>query len=114
MAAAAWLKRWGVPVLWILWGLGGIILAKVYGLPQVLDTVQVFGERMGSALLPLRDRSDVLSTLTQPRPDLSALPALLGQDALQRLQELASGWAAVAVLLSALGFALLVWRRRRG
>lgn len=114
MAAAAWLKRWGVPLLWILWGLGGTILAKVYGLPQVLDTVQTFAQRAGSALLPLRGRQDVLSALVQPQPDLSGLPALLGQDALQRLQELASGWAAVAVLLSALGFALLVWRRRRG
>lgn len=114
MAAAAWLKRWGVPVLWVTWGLGGSILAKGYGHPEVLQALQTFSERVGNALLPLRHRQDVLSSLASPQPDLAALPGLLGQDALLRLQELASGWAAVAVLLSALGFALLVWRRQRG
>ena len=74
------------------------------------------GEHMAftSLLLPLRHRQDVLSSLASPQPDLLALPGLLGQDALQRLQELASGWGGVALLLSALGFALLVWLRQRG
>lgn len=115
MAAAAWLKRWGVPMLWVVWGVGGTILAKGYGLPQLLQTAQTFGLRLGSALLPLRDQPAVLSAaLDGPQPDLTPLPGLLGQDALLRLQELASGWALLALALSALGFALLVWRRQRG
>lgn len=115
MAAAAWLKRWGVPMLWVVWGVGGAILAKGYGLPQLLQTAQTFGLRLGSALLPLRDQPAVLAAaLDGPQPNLAPLPGLLAQDALLRLQELASGWALLALALSALGFALLVWRRQRG
>lgn len=115
MAAAAWLKRWGVPMLWVVWGVGGTILAKGYGLPQLLQTAQTFGLRLGSALLPLRDQPAALAAaLDGPQPDVTSLPGLLAQDALLRLQELASGWALLALALSVLGFALLVWRRQRG
>lgn len=107
MAASAWLKRWGLPALAAVWLGGGLLLQEAYGLPQPLQALQGLAENFGAALVPL-----VNGELPMREPAL--LPALLWQDLLARLQDLASPLSLLALALSATGFALLVLRRQRG
>ena len=106
MAASAWLKRWGVPALAAVLGLGGVILAKGYGQPIVLDTIGRLFNNAARAVAPmvLDDRH---------MPSLSSLPRMLGSDALEALGELAQPLFVGGLVVAALCFALLVWRRAR-
>ncbi|TDM08762.1 MAG: hypothetical protein C4K60_05025 [Ideonella sp. MAG2] len=52
MAASVWLKRWGVPVLAAVVGLGGLVLEKAYQQTWLLDSVRSLGSNVGAALFP--------------------------------------------------------------
>lgn len=106
MAASAWLKRWGTPVVLGVVGAGGALLKNAYDMPFVLDTVHGLFMSFGAALVPL-------SAMQQPDPTLTRLPALLLQDLQARLADLAHPLSLVAVVLIAGSFALLVLRRQR-
>jgi ABC-2 type transport system permease protein len=106
MAASAWLKRWGVPVLAAVLGIGGLILAKGYDQPIVLDTVgRLFNNAM-RALVPM----DVEN---KSMPALTNLPRMIGSDALATLGDLAQPLFIGGLVVAAGCFALLVWRRAR-
>ncbi len=107
MAASAWLKRWGVPVLLLGVGLGGLLLKQVYDMPWLLDTVAGLWLRAANALMPLH--ADALEGAP-----LAELPGLILQDLGRQLQDLASPLLGVALVVSAACFALMVLRRRRG
>jgi ABC-2 type transport system permease protein len=106
MAASAWLKRWGVPVLLVVVGLGGVLLKQVYDMPWLLDTVARLWLRAANALMPLH--ADALEGAP-----LTDLPRLILQDLGRQLQDLASPLLGVALVVSAACFALMVLRRQR-
>jgi hypothetical protein len=106
MAASAWLKRWGVPVLLTaLWG-GGNVLDKAYGQAWLLNAVVTPFQRFANALVPLRVDGDKF-------PGLSATPIWFWHDLLSELQALASPAGLWALAVIALSFWLLVLRRQR-
>jgi len=106
MAASAWLKRWGVPALVAVLGLGGLILAKGYDQPFLLDTIGRVFSNAARAVAPmvLDDKS---------MPGLAELPRLLGSDAVSALADLGQPLFAGGLVVAAGCFALLVLRRMR-
>jgi ABC-2 type transport system permease protein len=106
MAASAWLKRWGVPALAAVLGLGGLILAKGYDQPIVLDVIGAIIRNAGRAVAPMifDDKA---------APALASLPGMLGRDALGALGDLGQPLFAGGVVVAVACFALLVWRRTR-
>jgi hypothetical protein len=111
MAASAWLKRWGVPALGAVFGLGGLILAKGYGLPQVFEVIQGLSERFGSAMVPLV-RSEMGSDIDLAG-GLAHLPAVMATEAGLLLSDLASPLSLLVIAISAGCFALIVLGRRK-
>lgn len=106
MAASAWLKRWGVPALLALLGVGGLILDKGYQQPIVFDVLAEQFANFGRAVVPL-------GIETLPGGSMSGLAAWLGRDAIGALAELASLRFVLSLAVAAACFALLVWRRAR-
>ena len=107
MAASAWLKRWGVPVVAAAVGLGGLVLREAYGQPWLLDGVGELFQRFGAALVPFTDGP-------VEKFENGIEPAWFWSDLVWQLQALASPLFVVALALVAGGFALLVLRRQRG
>lgn len=107
MAASAWLKRWGVPVL--VGGVGalGIWLDKVYQQTWLLDGLRELFFNFAAALVPLAHGFE-------DQPGTSAVPAWFWLDAQHRLADLATPLFAVALLLAGAGFGLLLLKRQRG
>lgn len=106
MAASAWLKRWGVPVVVLVLGTVGLVMDKVYGLPQLLDALQALFNNFGAALVPLVEDGVHIGVTAD-------LPGLLMQDLWRRVQDLASPLCLLALAVSAGSFMLLLMRRRR-
>ena len=115
MAASAWLKRWGVPVLVAATLAGTLLLDKRLAQPVVQPTLnRLTGEAL-QALLRLeslqvrtaRNAGDVAAFLQD-------LPALLLHEAVTMLGRAATPAFALALATAGLGFWLLVLRRQRG
>ncbi len=115
MAASAWLRRWGVPVVAALTLAGTLILDRRLDQPLVgpllwrpiteaLHALLYFDAVRG---LQLRDAQDALDVL-------QGLPARLLADLPPMLWSAATPAFALALAGGALGFALLVLRRQRG
>lgn len=106
MAASAWLKRWGVPVL--IGGIGalGVWMDKVYQQTWLLDGLRELFFNFAAALVPLAQGFE-------DRPGTEAAPAWFWLDAQHRLADLASPHFAVALLLAGTGFWLLLLKRQR-
>lgn len=116
MAASAWLKRWGVAAVIG----GGVILhqllAKVYGITVVGDTIQAWFSKASFAVTGDGSRgvfpgAENLADLERallafPQRELSNLGTAIAQ--------LASPLFLIALLIAAACFALLVLRRQRG
>lgn len=119
MAASAWLKRWGVPAVAALVGLGGLVLDRVYGNPVVWNVIGGLTRRASQGLFAA-DRSGAgFEMLDGGAQDaivaaLSAVPGWCLHDAGKALLMLASPAFLAALAVSAGGFALVVLRRRRG
>jgi len=114
MAASAWLKRWGLPVVM------GLLFAGVPLLDHYLGQ-DVFK----TALTRLMDESRQALITTSPLPDhltlsadvlaiLMGMPAWALRDLGNALSHLASAFWLLATALGAGGFGLLVLRRQRG
>ena len=114
MAAAAWLKRWGVPLLAAVVGIGGGVLAKVYGNPIVYDIVDGLFMRALAALIPGSQGEQGLQQAHDRANLLHNFPAWVMHDTSLVLQDLASPWLLGAAVVSAGCFGLLVLRRQRG
>lgn len=114
MAAAAWLKGWGVPALAAVVGLGGALLRELYGQEWLLAAVSGLFERGAAAIFPgLRPGSTVDETALIDQADVAALAHAVGQDLLDMLNDLASPWLLLDLALVAASLALLWLRRSR-
>jgi len=114
MAAAAWLKRWGVPLLAAVVGIGGGLLAKLYGITLVYDVVDGWFMRALAALIPGSQGDQGLQQAHDRTQLLQNFPSWLLHDTSLVLQDLASPWLLGALVVSAGCFGLLVLRRQRG
>jgi ABC-2 type transport system permease protein len=108
MAASAWLKRLGVPVVLVGGGMAVAVMHKAYGISWPMEMLRGLNAQINHALL---HDPDGLKDVLQGHGDMAAwalrdLGGALGE--LVSLQFL--GWAAVA----AAGFALVALKRSRG
>ena len=112
MAASAWLKRWGMPVLALAIVIGHKLLATLYGITWVGDTVSALGRQAGMAMMhgkpPTPQGSGDVAIAW-----LADAPRWFAADALDALRELGQPLALFAIAASAACFALLVLRRAR-
>lgn len=108
MAASAWLKRLGVPLVLIGGGVGVAVLHKAYDVDWPLQALALLNNRINRSLV--HDPQ----ALTDALKSDADLWAWVARDLGGTLADLASpaflGWAAVAVV----GFALVVHKRARG
>jgi len=114
MAASAWLKRWGVPVLIAALVAGHVVLSKVYGIDIVAETI---GGLWANALTSLiHGQPPGWTGAGGPvfGQDWPVTGQWLAQDAFASLRELATPIFVFALAMSAGCFALLVLRRKRG
>lgn len=109
MAASAWLKRLGVPLVLVGTGVTVGVLHKVYAIDWPLHTLSALDDRIGHTML---HNPDSLKLALQSYDNI--LWSWMAQDLGNTLAELVSlqfvGWMAVA----AAGFALVVLKRSRG
>ena len=112
MAASAWLKRWGTPVLALTLSIGHKLLATLYGVTAIGDTVV--------GLLINARRAMVHGTPPSPKGGaevaqawLSDAPNWFFSDGLMALRDLGQPLFLFAIAASAGCFALLVLRRSR-
>lgn len=113
MAASAWLKRWGVVAVALVFGVGGVLLERVYGITWLLDAVRVLARHAAQSFLAAHQEQAVSFTFDGPAgvpAVLAGLPGLLLGDLADALLRLASPAFAVATACSLAAFALLWWR----
>ena len=118
MAASAWLKRWGLPVVAAVIGVTGVVLDQFFDWPVVWDTLQVIGRSVlrsffgndtegGPQLRHVADAEGATQIL-------QALPSWAMEDLGQALHAMLSPVFAVGLVVAGAAFALLVLRRSRG
>lgn len=106
-------KRWGLPVLAVGLGLGGVVLKYVFGQPLLSQALSRLGSEAATALLgasqqpPTADHPSALQVL-------KALPGWSAQDLGAALSDAASPAMFGAVAVAAALFAALVYWRRQG
>lgn len=109
MAASAWFKRLGVPLVFVGGFVVTVVLHKVYSIDWPLQALADWNTRLGHTMVG--DEHGLKTALMSSGENLWAWVA---QDLGRTLADLASlqflGWAAVA----AAGFALVVMKRARG
>jgi ABC-2 type transport system permease protein len=111
MAASAWLKRWGAPILALVLSIGHKLLATFYGITWIGDTVGGLVAQARSAMvhdLPMRTHG-VEATLAW----LDEAPRWFFMDGLAALRDLGQPLFAFAIVASAACFGLLMLRRSR-
>jgi ABC-2 type transport system permease protein len=113
MAAAAWLKRWGVPALAAVLFIGGFLLERLTGSKVVWQTVGFWFQRAIEALMPLA-WPDFKAAVVDQTNTTQAFSQWLWRDCARVLGELASPEMAAGLVLAAIGFGLLVLRRSGG
>jgi len=115
MAASAWLKRWGVPVVVVAVLVGTLLIDRRLSAPVVQPALQRLGSEALQALLLLGplNPGGALQDLDWPS-FLAGLPAQLLDEATGLVGRAATPAFVLALAGGALGFALLVLRRRRG
>lgn len=116
MAASAWLKRWGVPVLIGGLALGHAVLATSFGSAIIGETLRGWLAGAGLALSGMKGPTH-LKHLESPDhfgSFLQDLPGLAWNNALQALSLLAVPQLLLGLAIAAGCFGLLVLRRQRG
>ena len=113
LLARAWIGRWGLPVLGLVLGLGGLLADRALGQPLLLPWL---GHLMQQAVQAMAGAGEVSFTARGADEALAALrglPGLALQDLGAALGALLSPAMAVGLVVSAVCFALLVdWRQR--
>ena len=113
MLARAWIGRWGLPVLGLVLGLGGLLADRALGQPLLPPWL---GHLMQQAVQAMAGAGEVSFTARGADEALAALrglPGLALQDLGAALGALLSPAMAVGLVVSAVCFALLVdWRQR--
>ncbi len=113
MAASAWLKRWGVPVLAATLGIGHLVLSKVYGNPWIGDSLQGFF--VGATRSLLYATPPNWKSLSENGAEAwPATPQWLAHDALAAVAALGQPLFVFGLVISAACFGLLVIKRSRG
>lgn len=111
--ANAYLKRWGLPVLFLAVVLGGVALDHWLGAPVTSETVNAVFRNAGWALFAADPQTLSGEGPAEVYAALKQVPAWAGQDFLAALGKLASPLFLGCVLTAAALFALLLdWRRR--
>lgn len=115
MAASAWLKRWGVPVVIATVVVGGNVLARFYDNPIVWKLLEAQAIGAATALTHHEGQLDALRHSTGGMAEFAGTVAHWAlSDTLAALRGLASPHLVGGLLIAAGCFALLVLRRRRG
>ena len=113
LLANALFKRWGLPVLAVGLGLGGVVLKYVFGQPLLSQALSRVGSEAATALLgasqqpPTGDRPSAVEMLR-------ALPGWAANDLGAAVSAAASPAMLAAVAVAAALFAALVYWRRQG
>lgn len=113
MAASAWLKRWGLPVVAVGLVVIGNLLDRLYGNAIVWRTLRQLLNNAGEALVG-PPRSVRVRGVEDVTDMLAAIPGWSAEHALQAVRALADPLLALALAVSAVSFWLLVLRRKRG
>jgi len=111
MAASAWLKRWGAPVVALVLSIGHKLLATLYGVTFIGDTVGGLLVNARSAMV--HDMPPRLRGADATVAWLDNAPRWFIMDGLAALRDLAQPLFLFALGASAACFALLVLRRSR-
>ncbi len=115
MAASAWLKRWGVPVLVAAMLAGTLLLDKRLAQPVVQPALDLLTSEALQAMLRVQSLGAVrLGDGDGLLAFLRALPGALLHETVTTLGHAATPAMALALATAALGFWLLVLRRQRG
>jgi ABC-2 type transport system permease protein len=115
LAASAWLKRWGVPVVVALSLCGTLLLDRRLAQPLVGPAFSRMSDEALRALLQVDSlRQLQVHSVDQVAVLLRDLPMLLIRDLVPLLERAATPAFLLALAGGALGFALLVLRRQRG
>ena len=111
MAASAWLKRWGLPLLGLVLGIGHKALLTVYDNPVIGETLRdlFVNARLALVASPPPNRGGLAALAAT----LSEAPGWLMNDGLEALKNLGQPLFAVALAIGAVAFGLLVLRRSR-
>ena len=115
MAASAWLKRWGMPVVVVAVLAGTLLIDRRLPAPVVQPALARLSSEALQALLRLEplNPGGALQNLDWPA-FLAGLPVQLLDEAVSLLGRAATPAFVLALAGGALGFALLVLRRQRG
>ena len=113
LLANALFKRWGLPVLAVGLGLGGVVLKYVFGQPLLS---QALGRLSSEAVTALLGASQQSPTDDRPRAVemLGALPGWAARDLGAAVSAAASPAMLAAVAVASALFAALVYWRRQG
>lgn len=114
-AASAWLKRWGIPAVVLGIAIVANLLEKVFGYPQVWHIGRALFTEVGRAFVAGHPGAGLhFGEGSDPLAVLQAVPGWAAADALLALKALANPLLLLCLAVSAVCFALLVLRRRRG
>jgi hypothetical protein len=113
MLARAWIGRWGLPVLALVLGLGGLLADRALGQPLLLPWLGHLIQQAVQAMAGAGEVSFTARGADEALAALRSLPGLALQDLGAALGALPSPAMAVGLAVSALCFALRVdWRQR--
>lgn len=113
MLARAWIGRWGLPVLGLVLGLGGLLADRALGQPLLLPWLGHLIQHAVQAMAGAGEVSFTARGADEALAALRGLPGLALQDLGAALGALLSPAMAVGLVVSAVCFALLVdWRQR--
>ncbi|HRC37147.1 MAG TPA: hypothetical protein PK420_03660 [Rubrivivax sp.] len=113
MLARAWIGRWGLPVLGLVLGLGGLLADRALGQPLLLPWLGHLIQQAVQAMAGAGEVSFTARGADEALAALRGLPGLALQDLGAALGALLSPAMAVGLVVSAVCFALLVdWRQR--
>jgi ABC-2 type transport system permease protein len=116
MAAASWLKGWGVPALVAGTVLVGVLVKQYTGHPIVSDTLTHWFTETLAALMPLArgEAEAAVKDAIRAGSGLDGFAAWMWADTGVMLRDLATPALAAALVVAAIGFALVVLRRAGG
>lgn len=114
MAAASWLKGWGVPALVASTVVVGIVVKQATGHAVVSDTLTHWFTETLAALMPLARGEAEVKAAIRGGSGLDGFAAWMWADIGVMLRDLAVPAFAAALVVAGIGFALVVLRRAGG
>jgi ABC-2 type transport system permease protein len=113
MLSNAVFKRWGLPVLAVALGLGGVLLENIFGWPLLQQTLAPLVQSAGLSIAGASGESMTVDSKTAPDVALSALPGWAATDFAAALHLLVSVRFVLGLVVAAvLFYGLVLWRQR--